>query len=67
MTPKGSLAQWRAADYDEHSLVADPLFVDAAKDDYRLKPNSPALKLGFKPTEMAKIGVRGYKRAAGLP
>ena len=41
---------------DEHSIVADPLFVDAGKDDYRLKPNSPALDLGFKQIPVDKIG-----------
>lgn len=39
----------------------DPLFVNAAKGDYRLKPESPAFKLGFKPIPMEKIGL--YKDA----
>ena len=49
-------ASWQALGFDQHSLVADPLFVNADKDDYRLKPNSPALKLGFKPIPVEKIG-----------
>ena len=67
VTPAGSLAKWREAGYDRYSVVGDPFFVDAAKDDYRLRPDSPALKLGFKPIEVEKIGVAGYQRPVGLP
>lgn len=49
-------ASWQALGQDRHSVVADPLFVNADKDDYRLKPNSPAFKLGFQPIPVEKIG-----------
>jgi parallel beta-helix repeat protein len=49
-------ASWQAAGNDTHSLVADPFFVNAKKDDYRLRKNSPAFKLGFKPIPVGKIG-----------
>ena len=58
------LADWRRMYgrdedvYDVNSLVADPLFVDAASGDYRLAPKSPALKLGFQPIPIDQIGVR---------
>lgn len=47
---------WQAQGLDTHSLIGDPLFVNAKADDYRLKPNSPAFKLGFKPIPVEKIG-----------
>jgi len=49
-------ASWQTLGFDKHSLVADPQFVDAAKDDYRLKATSPAWALGFKPIPVEKIG-----------
>ncbi|MCX6904495.1 MAG: PDZ domain-containing protein [Verrucomicrobia bacterium] len=42
---------------DEHSMVADAMFVDAAKGDYRVKEGSPALKLGFQNFPMDNFGV----------
>jgi parallel beta-helix repeat protein len=47
---------WQAQGLDMHSLLADPLFVDMKRGDYRLKPGSPALKLGFKPIAVDRIG-----------
>jgi len=53
------LAQWQEIGYDSHSVIADPLFVEPEHDDYRLKPESPALKLGFRPIDVSIIGPRG--------
>lgn len=52
------LAEWQKWGYDRHSVIADPLFVDSQHDDYRLKPESPAFKLGFQPIDITKIGLR---------
>ena len=56
--PQRSADDWRAMGFDAHSVVADPLFVDPKNDDFRLKPDSPALKLGFHPIDQSKIGPR---------
>ena len=54
----GTLEQWRARGHDKNSLVADPLFVGWEKDDFRLKTDSPALKLGFSPIDVSRVGPR---------
>lgn len=61
VTEAESLDEWHAwqnAGWDKHSLVADPLFVDWKNDDWRLKPESPAFRLGFKAIPVEKIGIR---------
>ncbi len=49
---------WLAAGWDRGSLLADPCFVDSAQDDYRLRPESPAWKLGWQAIPVEKIGPR---------
>jgi hypothetical protein len=54
-----TLDEWQslqAMGFDRNSLVADPLFVAPEKDDWRLRPGSPAFKLGFQPIPVDKIG-----------
>ncbi len=41
--------EWQAKGRDKNSLIADPLFINPENGDFRLKSNSPAFKLGFKP------------------
>lgn len=44
--------QWKEKGMDKNSLIVDPLFYDPARYDFRLKDNSPALKMGFVPFEL---------------
>lgn len=43
---------------ETHSLSENPLFTNLEQGDFRLKPESPAWKLGFKPVEFSKIGIK---------
>ncbi len=63
--------------HEQHGLFSDPLFVDLAKGDLRLKQNSPAHELGIKQIDFDKIGLlddpafarlrgAGFKEAVGL-
>jgi len=66
MTLAGAtLQEWRKRGHDLHSVIADPLFVAPDKCDFRLRRNSPALQLGFKPIDLTEVGVRRKFRAQG--
>ena len=54
-----SFENWRKLGFDANSVLADPLFVDAEGGDYTLRPDSPALKMGFKQIPFHKIGPGG--------
>ena len=44
--------------WDKNSVLGDPMYVDPAKGDFRVKEGSPALKLGFKNFPMDQFGVK---------
>jgi hypothetical protein len=50
--------EWRKMGRDSGTIFADPIFEDIAKRDFRIKPGSPAEKIGFKPWALTLAGVR---------
>ena len=48
--------EWQQRGHDQHSLVADPLFVAPRENDFRLQAPSPAFKLGFHPIDLRHVG-----------
>lgn len=51
------LRQQQTEGVDLHSLATDPLFVAPTKGDFRLQPQSPVLRFGFVPFDMAQVGL----------
>jgi hypothetical protein len=45
-------------DVERHSISADPLFVDLERGDLRLRPDSPALKLGIEQWDISEAGLK---------
>ncbi|NOZ20755.1 MAG: right-handed parallel beta-helix repeat-containing protein [Planctomycetes bacterium] len=62
-----TFAEWQAKGVDQHSIVADPNFVDAEHYDFRLQPDSPAIQLGFQPIDTSKNGLVGDSEWVNLP
>lgn len=52
----GNLSSWRQQGKDVHSVLASPRFVDAGRGDFRLSAGSPALALGFREWDHARVG-----------
>ena len=50
--------------WDPNSVLGDPLFIDPTQGDFRVKGNSPVLKLGFKNFPMDQFGVKKPKLRA---
>ena len=72
MTPVPATRLAQQSRRDEHSLVADALFVDPAGGNFQVKDGSPALKLGFVNFPMNQFGVqkpqlRALARTPALP
>ena len=57
-TPQPAATLAEQSRRDAHSIVADAMFVDPAKGDFRVKDGSPALKLGFVNFPMDQFGVQ---------
>jgi hypothetical protein len=53
-----TFAEWQALGEDVHSINEDPRFVDPGypADDFRLRPDSPASKIGFVPFDASQAG-----------
>ena len=60
---KKTLTQWQAeTGQDTGSLVTDPLLENPATGNFRLKPGSPAEKIGFKPFDAYSAGPKDPKQ-----
>ena len=54
-----SFSEWKKSGKDQHSVVADPLFLDPADFDFRFRNLSVARKIRFTPFDYSKAGTYG--------
>jgi hypothetical protein len=57
-----TLRAWQKSGHDLHSMFIDPLFVDPARGNFRLRPESPVLRSGFRQIDLRKVGPRAKFR-----
>ena len=65
-----SWSAWQFMGRDGTSVVADPLFTAPERGDWTLRPESPALRLGFVPFDWKLAGVTGddaWRQLAARP
>lgn len=62
-----TLDEWRVLGNDPHSIVADPLFMNAEAGDFRLKPDSPVFALGFQNIDLSLVGLYGEAEWVNKP
>ncbi len=53
---KWTLKEWQSKKLDENSIIANPDFTNPDQNNFTVKENSPALKTGFKPFDLSKVG-----------
>ena len=51
-----TINQWNSEGKDIQYAIADPMFVDPEKYNFKLQNDSPAFKLGFKQIDTSNVG-----------
>lgn len=51
--------EWQAEGNDQNSGIVDPQFENPEQADFRLKPNSPPLKMGIESIDTSMVGLYG--------
>ncbi|HZZ41924.1 MAG TPA: right-handed parallel beta-helix repeat-containing protein [Tepidisphaeraceae bacterium] len=62
LTASKDLEGWRSGGHDEHSIIADPHFVDVGGRNFLLPEKSPAFGIGFQPIDLSQVGPRPVAR-----
>ncbi len=57
---EGDFSKWLklfGGKYDQHSIIANPMFADIQENNFTLDPGSPVLKNGFRQIDTGQIGL----------
>ena len=60
-TGQAAMRKFAVHGADAHSVSADPLFVNPGQGDFRVRPESPAFKIGFRNFDMTDFGAKSEK------
>ena len=64
---RGILEHAATLGWDMNSILGEPMYLDPGRGDFRVKANSPAVKLGFKNFSMDQFGVKKPALGFGGP
>ncbi len=56
---KSSFLNWQKSGKDQHSVIADPGFIDPLAFDFRIRNKKVAVKIGFREFDYSQAGVYG--------
>jgi hypothetical protein len=59
--------KWKEKGMDRNSIIADPMFEEPAKGNFKMKAGSAAEKIKFQPIDSGEVGAKGVLKPSPVP